>query len=175
MAPEEKRCKEDEHAAAVQARAKERQKRRADALPPFLVVNGWVLKLLSSAWYFAFQNDVRTIKDAFANYNKKDEQGNFRSDVLNLRGFIRYPHVAKRLIRHIVKYNEGIFDKMIADKGSVTDIETCSYIIDAELRYRPDHAKQVIYTFNPEEVNPRVYDKALKYATRLYPNIEKTK
>ena len=174
---------QDACAKKVIARERARQEKRKNDLPPFLMVSGCVLKHLSPAKYILFQNDIQTIKDAFENYSKKDKKGNYSADALNLTNKVNYHFVAKVLIRHIVKYNPGIFDKMIEDKNSVTDIETTSYIIKAYLRY---HAKDdvitIVNTFGREgepdksnEVDPRVYAEAFRRAQRLDPNIAKNK
>ena len=181
--PMDRHARQDVCAKKVIACERARQEKRKNSLPPFLMVSGWVLKHLSSVKYILLQNDIRTIKDAFENYGKKDENDNYSVDALNLTNIVNYHFVARTLIRHIVKYNPGIFDKMIADKNSVTDIETTSYIIDAYLRY---HAKDdvitIVKTFGRKgeldksnEIDPRVYAKAFRRAQRLYPNIAANK
>ena len=71
------------------------------------------------------------------------------------------------LTRHEVKYNPGIFDRLIAnDKETVKDLDMRSCIIDAGLRTNPDKAVSIINKFEPAELNPDVYAKAKLYAKR---------
>ena len=132
-----------------------------EALPSFLMVSGWVLKHLSPTTYAMFQNDVQTIQDSMELYYGQND------NALNLKGMVYSHLVAKILIRRIAKRNPGIFDKMMANPGSVTDPETQSNIIAGHIKSYPSDASKVIEKFKRGDIDPRVYDRAARYAKRL--------
>lgn len=183
-----------------------REKRRENALPPFLMVrsgllDAWIVPAVVTALAAGivtgtqnfhsnspladvalatlifitvcygtisterkrklFKQDIETIKREFAMYIK--HQGY----PLDLVGTIYSQKLAKILIEHIVKRNPGIFDKMIQNPDSVMDPETRSNIISGYLKTRPDVADKVVNTFKAGEIDPKVYNKALKYSNRL--------
>ena len=148
-------------AQEVIARERARQERRKNALPPFLAVSGWLLKILSKPQYSRFQSDIDTIKDSFALYC--GENGN----AINLADIIYSHRVARIMIGHIVKYNPGVFDKMIRNPETVTDLETQSNIIAGHLKEHPSDAGKVIEKFKRGDIDPRVYNRAARYAKRL--------
>lgn len=130
-------------------------------LPPFLMVSGWFLKLFSKSKYAMFQSDVDTIQSNLSFYVGKND------NALNLAGMVYSRKIAKILIRYLTQYNPGVFDKMIGRPETVTDAETRSHIIAGHLRAHPDAASKVIESFKPSEIDPKVYNTALKYAKRL--------
>ena len=162
----DRHARQDRDAKMVIARERARQEKRKNGLPPFLVVSGWLLKILSKPQYNCFQSDVDTIKGSFALYC--GENGN----AINLAGKIYSHRVARIMIGHIVKYNPGVFDKMIRNPETVTDPETQSYIIAGHLKEHPGDAYKVIERFKPGEIDSKVYKRALRYAARL--NIAET-
>lgn len=157
----DRHARQDIRAKKVIARARARQEKRKNGLPPFLVVSGWLIKTLSKSQYNYFQNDIDTIKSCFALYYA--ENGN----AINLAGIIYSHRVAKIMIAHIVKYNPGVFDKMIKNPETVTDPETQSNIIAGHLKEHPGDAYKVIEKFKRGEIDPKVYNRALRYAARL--------
>lgn len=157
----DKHAREDEKAKKVIDRTRARQEKRKNGLPPFLAVSGWLLKILSKSQYNYFQNDIDTIKCSFALYCGEN------SNAINLTGIIHSHRVAKIMIGHIVKYNPGVFDKMIRNPETVTDPETQSYIIAGHLKEHPGDAYKVIEKFKRGDIDPKVYNKALRYAARL--------
>lgn len=107
------------------------------------------------------KQDIETIKNEFSMYlNHKDYP-------LDLVGTIYSPRLAKILMKHIVKHEPGIFDKMIENPNSVLDTETQSHIIAGYLSNHPGSADKIIQTFAPGEIDPKVYAKAVKYSNRL--------
>ena len=202
---DDKHARQDERAAAVIAREKERMERRKNALPPFLMIrsgllNGWFITLgalaastvivgssmilgkftvldiaagivgFSSLCYGVFstkrknnifKQDIEIIKDEFDRYIAD------KGYSIYLAGKIYSPKLARILIRDIAEHNPCVFDKMIADPNTVTDPETQSHVISGYLREHPGDAQKVIDTFEPGQIDPKVYNKALKYANRL--------
>ena len=158
---DDKHARQDARAKKVIERQRERQEKRRNGLPPFLVVSGWLLKILSKPQYNRFQSDIDTIKGSFALYYGEN------SNALNLTNMIYSHCVARIMIGHIVKYNPGVFDKMIMSPETVTDPETQSYIISGHLRNHPNDAGKVIEKFKPWEIEPHVYTLASRYAKRL--------
>ena len=157
----DRHARQDACAKKVIARERARQEKRKNGLPPFLAVSGWLLKILSKSQYNYFQNDIDTIKCSFALYCGEN------SNALNLTNMIYSHCVARIMIGHIVKYNPGVFDKMIRDPETVTDPETQSYIIAGHLKEHPGDAYKVIEKFKRGDIDPKVYNKALRYAKRL--------
>ena len=152
---------QDARAKKVIARERARNEKRKNSLPPFLVVSGWLLKILSESKYALFQSDIETIRDSLALYSGEN------NNALNLTGIIYSHHVAKIMIGHIVKYAPGIFDKMIENPETVTDPETQSNIIASHLKEHPSDASKVIEKFKRGDIDPRVYNRAARYAKRL--------
>lgn len=157
----EKHIDEDVRATRVISRERARIEKRKNGLPPFLIVSGWLLKMLSESEYALFQSDVETIKDSFALYCGEND------NALNITGIIYSHRVAKIMIGHVVKYNPGIFDKMIKNPETVTDPETQSNIIAGHLKEHPSDAQKVIEKFKRCDIDRRVYDRAARYAKRL--------
>lgn len=157
----DRHARQDKRAKAVIARENRRIEKRKNGLPPFLVVSGWLLKILSKPQYNRFQSDIDTIKDSFALYCGKN------SNALNLTNMIYSHRVARIMIGHIVKYNPGVFDKMIEKPDTVTDPETQSYIIAGHLKEHPGDAYKVTEKFKRGDIDPKVYNKALRYDARL--------
>lgn len=157
----EKYIDENARAAKVIARDRARQEKRKNGLPLVLIVSGWLLKMLSESEYALFQSDVETIKDSFALYCGEND------NALNIMGIIYSHRVAKIMIEYVVKYNPGIFDKMIKNPETVTDPETQSNIIAGHLKEHPSDAQKVIENFKRGDIDPRVYNRAARYAKRL--------
>ena len=157
----DRHLRQDARAETVIARDHARTEKRRNRLPSFLIVSGWILKMLSESRYALFQNDIETIKVGFALYSGKND------NALNLTGIIYSHRVAKIMIGHIVKYNPGIFDKMIENPETVTDPETQSNIIASHLKEHPSDAGKVIEKFKRGDIDPRVYNRAARYAKRL--------
>ena len=108
-----------------------------------------------------FKQDIEIIKDEFERYINNPNYSVY------LAGKIRSPKLAKILIRDIAEHNPYVFDKMIAAPDTITDPETQSHVISGYLRKHPGDAQRGIDTFKPDQIDPKVYNKALKYATRL--------
>lgn len=201
----DKHARQDERAAAVIAREKERMERRKNALPPFLMIrsgllNGWFVTLgalgvvaamngfsmnhsenvlpdiAAGILGFAgvcygiistkrknniFKQDIEIIKDEFDRYITDKNYS------IYLAGKIYSPKLARILIRDIAEHNPYVFDKMITTPDTITDPETQSHVIFGYLRRHPGDAQKVIDTFEPGQIDPKVYNKALKYANRL--------
>ena len=205
----DKHAREDEYAAKVIGRERERQEKRKNGLPPFLMVrsgllNGWMvtaalLLLVASVGnrfagntlcgvsagilgfagicygiisterkYKIFKHDIKIIKDEFEWYINNPNYSVY------LAGKICSPKLAKILIRDIAEHNPYVFDKMVATPDTITDPETQSHVISGYLRKYPGDAQKVIDKFEPGQIDPRVYNKALTYVTRLK-NLEKNK
>jgi len=157
----DRHARQDACAKKVIARERARQEKRKNGLPPFLAVSGRLLKILSKSQYNCFQNDIDTIKCSFALYCGEN------NNAINLTSIIHSHRVAKIMIGHIVKYNPGVFDKMIEKPDTVTDPETQSNIIAGHLKEHPGDAYKVIEKFKRGEIDPKVYNKALRYTARL--------
>jgi len=114
------------------------------------------------------KNDIKTIQKEFYLYMKNNNY------VLDFSKEIQNKKLMRILIEHIVKYDDGIFDKMVENPASVDDFDARNAIIGGELKVRPDHAQNVIESFNQQDISFKLYKKAQKYTERLR-NSEKMK
>ena len=114
------------------------------------------------------KQDIENIRDEFNRYIYDPNYSVY------LIGKVYSSKLAKILIRDITAHNPYVFDKMIKDPDTITDSETQSHIISGYLRKYPSDAQKVIDTFKPEQIDPKVYNTALTYVTRLK-NSEKIK
>ena len=194
---------------ADQAAAKRvaRDKKRAESLPPFLMVrsgllNQWVWPLISciplalcginqeklseparavfsgiSAFFvcMAFgwsiyitprvnkwmKGDIFQIRNATSRYLKESDYQ------LDLTDQINCEKLERILIQYISKYNPGLFDKMMQNPESVTDINVAQNIILGHLKKHPFDAQKILDTFDIETMPKQVQRKVNRYANNL--------
>ena len=70
------------------------------------------------------------------------------------------------LVRHLVWYEPGIFDKMIKYPKTVVDLDLRNIIVNAHLDKNSNAAEQVVNTFTEDELDPRTYQRALQFVRR---------
>ena len=114
------------------------------------------------------KNDIQTIQKEFYLYMKNSNYTlEFSKEVQNKK-------LMRILIEHIVKYDPGIFDKMIATPESIDDFDVRNDIISGHLKNHSADAQKVIDTFDKQEISAELYEKVRLYATRLV-NSEKNR
>lgn len=186
---------------------KAREEKRANSLPPFLMVrsgllNQWVWPLISciplalcginqeklseparavcsgiSAFFvcMAFgwsiyitprvnkwmKGDIFQIRNATSRYLKESDYQ------LDLTDQINCEKLERILIQYISKYNPGLFDKMMQNPESVTDINVAQNIILGHLKKHPFDAQKILDTFDIETMPKQVQRKVNRYANNL--------
>ena len=184
---------------------KAREEKRANSLPPFLMVrsgllNQWLWTLIPTAAFVGFginedklkypelvsgglaflvcltygwciyshpmiktwlKEDIWEIRTAT---NKYLHEPNCQ---LDLTDKINSQKLERILVQHISKHNPGIFDKMMMNPESVTDINVAQNIILGHLKKHPADAQKILDTFDIETMPTKVQRKVNRYANNL--------
>ena len=107
------------------------------------------------------KDDIWEIRMATSRYLKESDYQ------LDLTDQINCEKLEKILIQYISKYNPGLFDKMMMNPESVTDINVAKNIILGHLKKHPADAQKILDTFDIETMPQKVQRKATLYANRL--------
>lgn len=93
------------------------------------------------------QEDIDIIRDEMSEYVRDPNH------MLNLDSVRNFPKMTTLLVRHISRYNPGVFDRFLSDPTSVSsDIETAQDIIIGHLKEHADVAPQLLKTLHEHEM-----------------------
>lgn len=126
----------------------------------------WCVALLWALYATAgihetLNDDIRNIRQEMHRYMHS------RYYKIDLTDAIHSDKLARILVQHISKYNPGLFDKMMRNPGSVTDINVAENIILGHLKSHPDAAQKILETFDIETMPHKVQRKVNRYAHNL--------
>ncbi|MBO4700783.1 MAG: hypothetical protein J5620_03490 [Alphaproteobacteria bacterium] len=202
---QERVAKALEKATKAEAQRVARDKKRAESLPPFLMVrsgllNQWLWTLIPTAAFVGFginedklkypelvsgglaflvcltygwciyshpmiktwlKEDIWEIRTATSRYLIEPDYQ------LDLTDKINNQKLERILVQHISKHNPGIFDKMMMNPESVTDINVAQNIILGHLKKHPADAQKILDTFDIETMPTKVQRKVNRYANNL--------
>ena len=151
---------------------KERKEQRTNDLPMIVRLVCWCLKVYSATQdkrfptkYTVFQDNIQTIKDGFAGYLTKDENGNY-INTLNLSNIKISPFFAKILIGYLVKHNKGVFDRVMIEPWSADGVAS-SYVVNAYVKMHPEAAEAIKTKLGNMYLEDWVLARLTRYSARL--------
>ena len=92
------------------------------------------------------QEDIDIIRDEMSEYVRDPNH------MLNLDSVRNFPKMTTLLVRHISRYNPGVFDKFIKDPKSVCDSEAMQDIIIGYMKNHADIAPQLLKKLQEQEM-----------------------
>lgn len=109
----------------------------------------------------SMQQDINTIQTECYKYIHNNGY------TLEFSNAVKNKKLMRILIEHIVKYEPGIFDKMMAKPESVYDFDVRGDIIGQHLKTHPADAQRILDAFDAESIPDHVYRRVNRYAARL--------